>query len=148
MASFEVWDDLVRQAVCWLSSLQAAGHAPKGTLANGEVYPRLVDPMQAVTEAVQADPARNQQARLLSAWAAEIGTGNARETTVTTRQLEQVHQLMRTTAAAGNGADHPESLYEVLRSLAGVPGGGLIHARWASCFRSSRTVSATATAFE
>ncbi len=123
MASFEVWDDLVRQAVCWLASLQTAGQVPTGELPTGEIYPRLVDPMQAVTEAVQADPARSQQGRLLSAWATEIGTGHARETTVTTRQLEQIHPAMRTTVATADGADRPETLYEVLKSLAGTPGG-------------------------
>ena len=123
MASFEVWDDLVRQAVCWLASLQATEQVPKGTLASGEVYPRLVDPMQAVTEAVQADPARSQQSRLLGAWASAIGTGNAREMTLTARQLEQVHPAMRTTAATADDADRPETLYDVLKSLAGTPGG-------------------------
>jgi len=125
MASFEAWDDLVRQTVCWLSSLQAAGQVPAGTLASGEVYPRLVDPMQAVIEAVQADPARSQQGRLLSAWVAEVGTGNARETTLTARQLEQFRQPMRTTASTGSLADRPETLYEALRSLAGMPGGAI-----------------------
>jgi hypothetical protein len=125
MASFEAWDDLVRQAVCWLASLQADGSLPKGALASGAVYPRLVDPMQAVTEAVQADPARSQQGRLLTAWAAEIGTGNARERTVTARQLEQCYQLVGALPAVAAGADRPENLYEVLKSLAGTPGGGI-----------------------
>lgn len=125
MASFEVWDDLVRQAVCWLASLQAAGQVPVGELSTGEVYPRLVDPMQAVTEAVQADPARSQQSRLLGAWASEIGTGNARETTLTARQLEQVHKPMNAMRSAVSAADRSETFYEVLKSLAGMPGGGI-----------------------
>jgi hypothetical protein len=125
MASFEVWDDLVRQAVCWLALLQAEGKVPKGALASGEKYPSLVDPMQAVTEAVQSDPARSQLGRLLNAWAAEVGTGSARETTVTTRQLEQVRQPMSAMAPGSSAADRPETLYEVLRSLAPMPGGGI-----------------------
>jgi hypothetical protein len=81
--------------------------------------------MLAVTEAVQADPARSQQARLLAAWAAEIGTGNARETTVTARQLEQWYQPVGALPAVAAVADRQENLYEVLKSLAGTPGGGI-----------------------
>jgi hypothetical protein len=91
------------------------------------MYPRLVDPMQAVNEAVQGDPARSQQGRLLAAWAKEVGTGSSRSTMVTVRQLDQVRYAVsaRPAAVTTAVADRPETLHEVLKELAGTPVGGV-----------------------
>lgn len=75
MASFEAWDEIVRQTVCWLAELQPASSLPVGITPEGDYFPRLVDPMEAIDNAVREDPARSQHGRLLNAWADEIGTG-------------------------------------------------------------------------
>jgi hypothetical protein len=54
MASFEQWDDLVRQPVCWLGK----------ELFDGQ-YP---DPMGSISEAVSADPELQTLGELLTSW--------------------------------------------------------------------------------
>ena len=74
MASFEVWDDLVRQTVCWLAALQKDGIIPAGVTADGS-FPELNDPMEAVNEAVAKDPKRERQAILVTEIAKHFGFG-------------------------------------------------------------------------
>jgi hypothetical protein len=74
MASFEEWDDLVRQTVCWLASLQQAGAIPVG-LDDDKVYPELADPMDAVNAAVSHDPVRERHGVLLLEVAKAFGYG-------------------------------------------------------------------------
>lgn len=50
-ASFEVWDDCVRQTVCWLAQLQQMGEIP-----TDPALPMLCDPNIALNDAVQQDP--------------------------------------------------------------------------------------------
>lgn len=84
LASFEDWADLVRQAICWLAQ------QPRKMCDNSsDMYPRLVDPMIAVNEAVTADPTRTLEARLLHAWAAEIGIGPGRAHSLTVKEVLQ-----------------------------------------------------------
>jgi hypothetical protein len=77
MASFEAWDDLVRQTVCWLADLQADGRLPVGMQENGTVFPALTDPMAAVNEAVAHDPYRERHGVLLLEVAKKFGFGMA-----------------------------------------------------------------------
>jgi hypothetical protein len=65
-ASFETWDDLVRQPLCWLATLvQEAGDAD---------LPRIADPLLATTRAFEDDPETSQLAALLEAWNAAFGS--------------------------------------------------------------------------
>lgn len=57
-ASFEAWDDLVRQAVCWIATWDN----------------RFADPLTATERAFAHDPETAKLAALLSAWDAVIGT--------------------------------------------------------------------------
>ena len=75
MASFEVWDDLVRQTVCWLAQLQKDGFLPSGILDDGTAFPALTDPMSAVNEAVAHDPLRERHGVLLLEIAKKFGFG-------------------------------------------------------------------------
>ena len=56
-ASFETWDDLVRQPVCWVASWDA----------------RYADPLEATARAFSLDPETAKLAALLSAWSATFG---------------------------------------------------------------------------
>ncbi len=75
MASFEIWDDLVRQTVCWLANLQADGKLPVGRSGDGTVFPELTDPMAAVNDAVAHDPYRERHGVLLLEVAKKFGFG-------------------------------------------------------------------------
>jgi hypothetical protein len=77
MASFEVWDDLVRQTICWLAQLQHDGSLPTGMLDDGTVFPALTDPMAAVNEAVAHDPLRERHGVLLLEIAKKFGFGKS-----------------------------------------------------------------------
>lgn len=87
MASFEVWDDIVRQTVCWLLDCQRKGLWTAGEQPDGTWFPALDDPMTAVHEAVREDPISTQCGRLLSAWEKEIGVGSSRATTLTVKEI-------------------------------------------------------------
>lgn len=63
-ASFEAWDDLVRQPLCWLAEFVAAN--PR------EGLPTLSDPLRAAEQAFEHDPDTTKHAALLSAWRAEF----------------------------------------------------------------------------
>jgi hypothetical protein len=57
-ASFEAWDDLVRQTVCWVATWDR----------------RFSDPLTATERAFELDPETAKLAALLSAWNSQIGT--------------------------------------------------------------------------
>lgn len=63
-ASFELWDDLVRQPICWLKTLVAADGAVD--------LPALDDPLQAAQTAFDQDPETTKHTALLHAWHAEF----------------------------------------------------------------------------
>ena len=63
-ASFELWDDLVRQPICWLKTLVAQ--------ADGDDLPSLDDPLQAAQTAFDQDPETTKHTALLHAWRAEF----------------------------------------------------------------------------
>jgi len=64
-ASFELWDDLVRQPICWLKTLVAK-------VADDNTLPKLDDPLQAAQTAFDQDPETTKHAALLHAWHAEF----------------------------------------------------------------------------
>ena len=70
-ASFELWDDLVRQPLCWLSEL-VREHNDNDTHP-GDLLPTFSDPMQAAALAFEADPETVKHAALLDAWHTAFG---------------------------------------------------------------------------
>jgi hypothetical protein len=122
--SFETWDDLVRQTVCWLVVLQQQGHLPKGETSGDEHYPSLVDPMDAINAAVKQDPARTLLGRLLDVWAVTVGCGNSHETVLTVNQLITVAEKSdwgnHSYQMAGQlDANETPTLKEILFEIAG-----------------------------
>ena len=117
-ASFEGWDDLVRQAVCGLANQQSVGTLPSG----GDDFPRLVDPMEAINNATQQDPGQSQHGRLIRAWANEVGTGSSRANTVSVKDLISIstpkQPSIKAAAITGSAGSEP-SLYDVLVEIAG-----------------------------
>jgi hypothetical protein len=63
-ASFELWDDLVRQPICWIKTLVAQ--------ADDNELPVLGDPLQAAESAFDQDPETTKHKALLHAWDAEF----------------------------------------------------------------------------
>lgn len=120
MASFEAWDVLIRQTVCWLADLQTQGVLPIGDVGSDLALPNLVDPMQAVNEAVQEDPNLLQLGRFMDAWENQIGTGMSAATMFTVNRLEKTFALNRHSAPKNDNPDCPD-LFEVLLDIAGVP---------------------------
>jgi hypothetical protein len=68
-ASFEHWDDLVRQPICWLAQQVAA---IAGT-PEGAGLPTLSDPMEAAARAFEQDPETTKLRALVEAWFAAFG---------------------------------------------------------------------------
>lgn len=82
LASFEEWDDLVRQTVCWLAYLQSLGQVP-----TGEGFPELCDPILAIDEAVRKDPIIERHGRILREIAMLYGAGASAGNMFSVRQL-------------------------------------------------------------
>lgn len=62
-ASFELWDDCIRQTVCWIAELQKSGK-----LATTDCVPQLCDPNNALNDAIQSDPELAKLQRVLVSW--------------------------------------------------------------------------------
>lgn len=67
-ASFEVWDDLVRQPLCWLAELVKQHNDAHP----GDLLPTFDDPMKAAALAFEADPETTKHGALLEAWHREF----------------------------------------------------------------------------
>lgn len=68
IASFELWDDLVRQPLCWLrEQLMASGR-------NMADLPAFVDPAESIERAASENPETSKLAALLNAWIATFGS--------------------------------------------------------------------------
>lgn len=66
VATFEDWDEMVRQPVCWLKTLI--------TDAGGADLPRLDDPLLATDRAFANDPETLRHAALIRAWSKALGS--------------------------------------------------------------------------
>jgi hypothetical protein len=119
-ASFEVWDDIIRQTVCWLADLQKRGMLPSGHTADGLACPRLVDPLDAIADAIAVDPGLLQLGRLLDAWYNTIGTGYANASKMTVKELVKAHGHFKTARPDASVPDCP-TLAEVFVEIAGIP---------------------------
>lgn len=68
IASFELWDDLVRQPLCWLKNrMMESGRDLKD-------LPMFVDPAESIDRAASENPETSKLAALLNAWIAAFGT--------------------------------------------------------------------------
>jgi hypothetical protein len=67
-ASFEVWDDLVRQPLCWLADLVRQHNDAH----HDDLLPTFDDPMKAAALAFEADPETAKHGALLEAWHREF----------------------------------------------------------------------------
>jgi hypothetical protein len=68
IASFELWDDLVRQPLCWLRErMMESGRDLKD-------LPMFVDPADSIDRAASENPETSKLAALLNAWIATFGT--------------------------------------------------------------------------
>jgi hypothetical protein len=65
IASFELWDDLVRQPVCWLKTLEDASERTD--------LPKFQDPAQSITRSESENPDQAKLSAMLSAWHATFG---------------------------------------------------------------------------
>jgi hypothetical protein len=68
IASFELWDDLVRQPLCWLRERLAESNRDLTKL------PMFVDPAESIDRAASENPETSKLAALLNAWIATFGT--------------------------------------------------------------------------
>ena len=68
IASFELWDDLVRQPLCWLRErvMESERHLTD--------LPLFVDPADSIDRAASENPETSKLAALLNAWIATFGT--------------------------------------------------------------------------
>lgn len=140
MASFETWDDVVRQTVCWLSKLQADQKLPSDRTQKGKPAPTLCDPAEAIHQAVGEDNRLSPYARLLPAWKRVLGTGPARQYTVAeliakAHANSREHPRSRTAPTSGSAlgdvrlaSDEP-SLIEVLGEIGIRPGSAEINSK-------------------
>jgi hypothetical protein len=68
IASFELWDDLVRQPLCWLKErMMESGRDLKD-------LPMFNDPAESIDRAASENPETSKLAALLNAWIAAFGT--------------------------------------------------------------------------
>lgn len=68
IASFELWDDLVRQPLCWLRERMLESGRDLTDL------PMFVDPADSIDRAASENPETSKLAALLNAWIATFGT--------------------------------------------------------------------------
>ena len=68
IASFELWDDLVRQPLCWLRERMLESGRDLADL------PQFVDPADSIDRAASENPETSKLAALLNAWIASFGT--------------------------------------------------------------------------
>lgn len=68
IASFELWDDLVRQPLCWLRECRMKSGRDLIDL------PQFVDPAESIDRAASENPETSKLAALLNAWLATFGT--------------------------------------------------------------------------
>ncbi len=132
LASFEDWDDIVRQPICWLAQQQQGKLIPIGETANGDYFPELVDPMEAVNDAVKNDPFRERHGHLLKSIAIKNGAGNGHGNIFSTRQL--VKDAVPDSHNFGVGPDFGtdedrEALSYLLVEVAGDPIRHVVNAR-------------------
>lgn len=84
-ASFDLWDDLVRQPICWLATIIKEAPGPD--------LPALDDPLKAAERAFEQDPLTVKHLALLQAWHA-VFPGTA-ATVARAVAMSENHELLR-----------------------------------------------------
>jgi hypothetical protein len=131
-ASFEIWDDLVRQAVCWLADLQRTRQLPAGRVSDDEVFPSLQDPSDAISEAVREDPESVKLLRLLTHWEAVFGFASSpREGKTIRDMLEKLRFISSSPPYMETPSDMTElrDLFDTLVEIAGDPKTNRVNSR-------------------
>jgi hypothetical protein len=112
-ASFALWDDVVRKAVCWLADWMTDNETNSGLLP----LPRLTDPNDALAQAVQADPERVKLERLLVNLVLHCGFSKPLTIAELMTDLMHVSDPVRL-----HIADSPDArLYQTMVEIAGDP---------------------------
>ena len=83
IASFELWDDLVRQPLCWLRQRMMESGWDLTDL------PSFVDPADSIDRAASENPETSKLAALLNAWIATFGTTPTSPAQAITKATEQ-----------------------------------------------------------
>ena len=65
-ASFELWDNLVRQPLCWLREVVSGSGRTD--------VPEFADPIESITRAESENPEQTKLSAMLAAWASSFGT--------------------------------------------------------------------------
>ncbi|NDP39898.1 MAG: hypothetical protein GZ093_14300 [Rhodoferax sp.] len=82
IASFELWDDLVRQPLCWLRERMMESGRDLTDL------PLFVDPADSIDRAASENPETSKLAALLNAWIATFGTTPTSPAQAITKAME------------------------------------------------------------
>jgi hypothetical protein len=83
IASFELWDDLVRQPLCWIRERMVE---PGRDLTD---LPSFVDPADSIDRAASENPETSKLAALLNAWITTFGTTPTSPAQAITKATEQ-----------------------------------------------------------
>ena len=83
IASFELWDDLVRQPLCWLRERMLASGRDLTAL------PTFVDPADSIDRAASENPETSKLAALLNAWTTTFGTTPTSPAQAISKAMEQ-----------------------------------------------------------
>lgn len=90
IASFELWDDLVRQPLCWLKQFSDA--------ASRTDLPQFADPAESITRSESENPDQAKLSALLQSWHATFGSNPT--TVATTIALDPVRNVLLCDAIA------------------------------------------------
>ena len=84
IASFELWDDLVRQPLCWLKQFSDA---------SGRMdLPQFADPAESITRSESENPDQAKLSAILQAWHATFGSNST--TVATTIALDPLRNVL------------------------------------------------------
>ncbi|MDZ5457892.1 hypothetical protein [Azohydromonas lata] len=121
-ASFEVWDDLVRQPLCWLSQLAAQAGVPD--------LPTFADPVEAAARAFEQDPETTKHSALLEAWHAVFGSVQTTVATAIRRaETDDALGVALEEIAGQRGAINSRMLGRWIERMAGRIVGGKLFVR-------------------
>ena len=87
IASFELWDDLVRQPLCWLRERLVESGRDLTDL------PMFVDPADSIDRAASENPETSKLAVLLNAWIATFGSAPRHQHKPSPKRLARDAQL-------------------------------------------------------
>lgn len=120
-ASFELWDDLVRQPICWLAGLIEAHNVSHPH----DPLPTLADPMRSAHAAFENDPETSKHRALLEAWHIVFGDTPTRvATAINAEAFDGPLHTAIDEIAGQNGRTNPRILGRWIERMAGRRIGG------------------------